>query len=91
MINILHIGIYPGTEISGNYKLGSGSVEKNNTNAFNCANDLSKSYTAAMGAACMYMLQTAEMAGSVFPPGVCKCLCKRNICYNIFLIRHAFT
>jgi hypothetical protein len=64
------IGTSPGTSISGNYGLTSGTTEANSAKAQNCAYDLGTAYNSASTATCEYYLSNSELKGLTLSPGV---------------------
>ena len=64
------IGVYPGTSITGNYTLPSGSVESDNIASLQAEHDLAVGYNRAMTAACQYSLASGDLSGLTLISGV---------------------
>jgi outer membrane biosynthesis protein TonB len=64
------IGVSPGTSISGNYSLRSGSTYTNSAEAIDCAYDLAGTYNTASTATCEYYLSSSALTGLTLTSGV---------------------
>jgi hypothetical protein len=64
------VGVSPGTSITGNYHLNSGTTDSNTASAVSCAYDMGTSYNTASTATCQYYLSNSELSGLTFTPGV---------------------
>jgi hypothetical protein len=63
------VGISPGTSITGNYKLVSGTTHNNDANAQMCATDMKTAYNQAASQPCTYTIAT-DLADKTLYPGV---------------------
>ena len=63
------IGVSPGTSITGNYKLVSGTAHNNDANAQECANDMMTAYNSAASRTCTSLIAT-DLANLTLYPGV---------------------
>ena len=64
------VGVSPGTSLTGNYKLNSGSVEVTSTKSNQCASDRITAYNAAQAAVCPPSNILNELSGRTLFPGV---------------------
>ena len=64
------VGVSPGTSITGSYRLGAGSVQRNSPLAIGCTSDLAIAYKTAAAAYCPPSNIMAELAGRTLLPGV---------------------
>jgi hypothetical protein len=66
------VGVAPGTSITGNYQLESGTEQLNTVAAIKCRADLNIAYYAAANASCTgaKILQSNDLAGLTLLPGV---------------------
>jgi hypothetical protein len=65
------LGVSPGTSITGNYQLSSGTTEISSTSAEDCAYDLDSAYNIASTATCQEEnLISSELSGVILTPGV---------------------
>jgi hypothetical protein len=64
------VGVSPGTAITGNYGLVTGSVANNNNDAINCIANLGTAYLAASGATCNTVQPSENLGGLTLYPGV---------------------
>jgi hypothetical protein len=64
------VGVSPGTSITGNYELSSGTTERNTAIAQACVYDLGTAYNLAATATCHYYLSNSELSGLTLSPGV---------------------
>lgn len=64
------VGVSPGTSITGNYKLGDGSVEITSTKSNQCASDRIVAYNAAAAQTCPPSNIRNELSGLTLFPGV---------------------
>ena len=64
------VGVSPGTSITGNYLLGTGSVEITSTKSNQCATDRITAYNAAAAQTCPPSNIFAELSGLTLFPGV---------------------
>lgn len=69
-INTGDVGVSPGTSLTGNYKLNSGSVEVTSTKSNQCASDRITAYNAAVAAVCPPSNILSELSGRTLFPGV---------------------
>jgi hypothetical protein len=67
-----NVGVAPGTSITGNYVVVSGSEELNSVKAIQGTADLIIAYNAAKGAICKpnNILQSSDLAGRTLLPGI---------------------
>ena len=67
-----NVGVAPGTSISGNYALTSGSTQDNSPLVIQCTADLNTAYGIVAGATCppYNVLQSSNLAGITLRPGV---------------------
>jgi Ice-binding-like len=63
------VGISPGTSITGNYKLVSGTTHNNDANAQQCTTDMKTAYNQAASQPCTYTIAT-DLADKTLYPGV---------------------
>jgi hypothetical protein len=64
------VGVSPGTSITGNFQLNSGTIESNSVSAKACAYDMGTAYNTISTATCQYYLSSGELSGLTFTPGV---------------------
>jgi hypothetical protein len=64
------VGVSPGTSITGNYELKSGTTELNSNLAISGTYDLDTAYNTASTASCQYILSNSELSGLTLIPGV---------------------
>ena len=64
------IGVYPGTAITGNYSLNSGTVEAGDVVSMQAAHDLAVAYNRAMTAACQHESASGDLSGLTLTSGV---------------------
>jgi Ice-binding-like len=62
------VGVSPGTSITGNYKLVSGSTHNNDANAQMCATDMKTAYNQAASQPCTVII--TDLANETLYPGV---------------------
>jgi hypothetical protein len=67
-----NVGVSPGTSITGNYVLGTGSTEDNSAAAVSCAADEATAYSQAQGVVCTPAnnLAVPDLGGVTLAPGV---------------------
>ena len=68
-INSGDIAVSPGTSITGNYKLKSGSAHSNDAYAQQCATDMKTAYSQASSQSCTNLI-ASDLAGLTLNPGV---------------------
>jgi hypothetical protein len=69
-VAIGNVGVAPGTSITGNYVLGSGTVQDNSVLANSCAADKLIAYNTAAAAICTNLLAVSDLSGMTLYPGV---------------------
>jgi Ice-binding-like len=59
------VGNSPGTDISGNYELNNGTVQRATPLAIQCAADIVTAFSSATSSPCMYKLPSAALSGTL--------------------------
>jgi hypothetical protein len=64
------VGVSPGTTVSGNYSVRSGSTYLDTAESISCAYDLSGAFNTASTATCEYYLTSSDLSGLILTSGV---------------------